>query len=57
MVVMTASLLIGVIAIVIILALVGRFKESKYDMREQEPNGEGEQEDHCQERDRHGNKR
>jgi hypothetical protein len=57
MVVMTASLLIGVIAVVIILALVGRFKEGQDDMGEQEPSGEGGQEDRDQERDRHYNHR
>jgi hypothetical protein len=56
MVVMTASLLIGVIAVVIILALIGRFKESHDDMGEQQPSGEGGQEDHYQERDRHDRK-
>jgi hypothetical protein len=51
---MTASLMIGVIAVVIILALIGRFKESKYDMRDQQASGEGGQEDRDQECDRHG---
>jgi hypothetical protein len=49
-----ALLIVGVvITIVIILALIGRFKEGKDDMGEQQPSGEGGQEDHYQERDRH----
>jgi hypothetical protein len=53
MLVMTASLLLVVIAVVIILALIGRFKEGQDDMGEQQPSGEGGQEDRDQERDRH----
>jgi hypothetical protein len=53
MVVMTASLMIGVITIVIILALIGRFKEGKNDMCDQQASGEGGQEDQDQERDGH----
>jgi hypothetical protein len=53
MLVMTASLLLVVIAIVIILALIGRFKEGQDDVRDQQASGEGGQEDQDQERDRH----
>jgi hypothetical protein len=50
----TSLLVVGAIVIlVIILALVGRFKEGKDDMRDQQASGEGGQEDHYQERDRH----
>jgi hypothetical protein len=49
-----ALLTVGVvITIVIILALIGRFKEGQDDVRDQEPSGEGGQEDQDQERDGH----
>jgi hypothetical protein len=49
-----ALLIIGiVITIVIILALIGRFKEGHDDVRDQQASSEGGQEDHNQERDRH----